>query len=75
MDIKWGTPYSIRDGFHTKWRREWCVHENLLSGFFQFWNKSKFKMMANGYSLSKSKITGKWFIFSFSGQGSIIIVG
>jgi len=63
MDIKWGTPYSIRDGFHTKWRREWCVPENLLSGFFQFWNKSKFKMMANGYSLSKSKITGKWFIF------------
>ncbi len=63
MDIRWGSPYIFKQGFSTKWRREWCIPDEMLSGFFIFWKQNRFKMLADGFSVSKSKLTGKWFLY------------
>jgi superfamily II DNA or RNA helicase len=61
-DILWGSPYKVREGFAIKWKREWCIPPEMLNGFFIFWKRNKFKLLAEGFSVSKSKISNKWFL-------------
>jgi superfamily II DNA or RNA helicase len=63
LDIQWGSPYTIREGFATKWRREWCIPPPLLGGFFAFWKAKRFKMLADGFTVTKSEKTGKWYLY------------
>ena len=63
LDIQWSPPYKYKEGFATKWRREWCIPKDKVSEFFIFWNKYRFKMLADGFTVNKSKISEKWFIF------------
>lgn len=62
LDIKWSSPYSFKDGFTTKWKREWCVPTSLVSGFFEFWRTNKFKLLAEGFTVTKSKLNEKWYL-------------
>lgn len=62
LDISWGTPYTIKEGFATKWRREWCIPKGMLGGFFEFWRKNRFKLLAEGFSVFKSELTNKWYL-------------
>ena len=63
LDITWSLPYTVREGFATKWRREWCIPANMLDGFFAFWKPNRFKMLAEGFELIKSEKTGKWYLY------------
>jgi len=63
LDIRWSAPYTVREGFASKWRREWCIPPDMLSAFFGFWKKNRFKMLADGFTVKKSEKTGKWYLY------------
>src|SRR5574343_1125211 len=63
LDIPWSPPYTVREGFATKWRREWCIPPNMLGGFFAFWKRKRFQMLADGFTVTKSEKTGKWYLY------------
>lgn len=63
LDISWSPPHTIREGFATKWRREWCIPSNMLGGFFAFWKPNRFKMLADGFTVIKSEKTDKWYLY------------
>lgn len=63
LNIKWSDPYTIKEGCTTKWRREWNIPSEMLSGFFSFWKANRFKMLADGFSVTKSNYSGKWFLY------------
>ena len=63
LDIRWGQPYKVYSGPLVQWRREWCIPPEYLSGFFEFWKKHKFKMLADGFTVTKSKANNKWYFF------------
>ena len=71
LNIQWGTPFSVKEGFTTKWKREWCIPEDKLNGFFIFWRKNKFKLIADGFSISKSESTGKWYLLETQDDESL----
>ena len=54
LDIQWSPSYKVYFGHTVKWRREWCIPQGMLGGFFQFWNANKVSLMADGFSISKS---------------------
>lgn len=60
LDIRWSLPYKYD---FTKWRREWHIPDNMLPGFFEFWKNNKFKLLAEGFNVSKSEQTGKWYLY------------
>ena len=62
LDIQWGTPYKIASGPLVKWRREWLIKTEYLNDFFIFWNKNIYVMLADGFSITKSKSTNEWFL-------------
>jgi len=49
LTINWKTPFKTRQG----WRREWTIPVNLLSLFFNWWRKNKFKYLNEGFSVYK----------------------
>lgn len=63
LDIKWSEPYVVKSGNSSKWRREWNIPEQMVGGFFDFWKKNRFKLLTDGFSVSKSKVTNKWFLY------------
>lgn len=63
LNIRWSPPYTIKVGAKSKWRREWCIPSEMLSGFFQFWKKNRFKLLSDGFSVSKSEHSGKWYLY------------
>ena len=63
LDITFGPPYTVREGFATKWRREWCIPPSMLGGFFAFWKANRFKMLNDGFTVKKSDKTGKWYLY------------
>lgn len=63
LDIKWSSPVLIKNGSIAKWKREWCISPDKLSGFFIFWKRNRFKMLADGFTVSKSKLTNKWYLY------------
>lgn len=63
LDIHWSPPYVVKEGYTSKWRREWTIPADMQHGFFLFWKDNKFKMMADGFSVAQSKISKKWFLY------------
>jgi hypothetical protein len=63
LDIRWGQPYKVYSGPIVQWRREWCIPSDYLNGFFTFWKKHKFKMLADGFTITKSKANNRWYLF------------
>lgn len=62
LNIQWGPPYTVREGFTTKWKREWCIPPDMVSGFFAFWRRNRFKLLTEGFAVTKSEKTGKWYL-------------
>ena len=58
IDFKWSKPYKSLG----KWRREYIIPNELLNGFFQFWKNNKFKLLNDGYGVTKNK-SKEWLIF------------
>ncbi len=63
LQIRWSSPYTVKAGSKSAWRREWCIPPALLSGFFEFWKRSRFKLLADGFSVIKSEHSGKWYLY------------
>jgi superfamily II DNA or RNA helicase len=63
LNIRWSPPYTIKEGCATKWRREWAIPSDMVNGFFAFWKNNRFKMLADGFTVTKSKHSGKWFLY------------
>lgn len=63
LNIQWSPPYTVKNGAKSQWRREWCIPEDMVSSFFVFWKRNKFKLLAEGFSVSKSERTGRWYWF------------
>lgn len=63
LDIRWSAPYTIREGYKTQWRREWCIPAEMVSEFFIFWKGHRFQMLADGFTVSKSERSGKWYLY------------
>lgn len=63
LDIRWSPPYVVREGFKSIWRREWSIPAEMQQGFFIFWKENKFKMMADGFTVGKSKQSDKWYLY------------
>lgn len=63
LDIRFSSPYKIYIGSVSEWRRDWCIPMDKISGFFEFWKKNRFKMLADGFSVKKSEASGKWYLY------------
>ena len=35
----------------------------MLGGFFAFWKPNRFKMLADGFTVKKSLLTKKWYLY------------
>lgn len=57
--INWSEPAKVNTKYGPKWTRWWVIPTDYLEGFFVFWNGSKVKLKAQGYSISKNKL-GQW---------------
>jgi hypothetical protein len=52
--IAWEEPKKVKvENGSTQWRREWRIPYTLRPGFFAFWNKSKFSLKDEGFSVYK----------------------
>ena len=62
FEIKWSEPYKIedRDGV-SKFRRHWLIPQHHRSAFFNFWNRSKFHLWNEGFSVTKQD--EDWVLF------------
>ena len=63
LDIRWSKSYSVKQGVTAKWRREWCIPDNMVSPFFIFWKANRFRMLADGFTVKKSEHSGKWYLY------------
>ena len=61
IDFTWSVPHQCLVGNSKKWRREYIIPPEMLTGFFNFWRKNKFQLLSQGFGVSKIK--DKW-IFS-----------
>jgi superfamily II DNA or RNA helicase len=57
--INWSETNKVQTKYGYKWMRYWVIPKDYLEGFFVFWNNSKIKLKAQGYSISKNKL-GQW---------------
>ena len=57
--INWSEPTKVNTKYGPKWMRYWIIPTDYLEGFFVFWNSSKVKLKAQGYSIGKNKL-GQW---------------
>lgn len=62
LEIQWSEPFQWenKDG-DIMWRRFWKVPVEYRSVFFAFWNREKYKMWGEGYSISK--VDNDWFLY------------
>jgi hypothetical protein len=63
LNIRWSSPYTVKTGATSQWRREWSIPPEMVSGFFAFWKKNRFKLLAEGFSVNKSEHSGKWYLY------------
>lgn len=54
--INWSEPTKVNTKYGPKWMRYWIIPTEYLEGFFVFWNGSKVKLKAQGYSIGKNKL-------------------
>lgn len=71
--INWDKPYPYKENGIQKWRREWCIPIDKLGEFFSFWNNNKFKMLSDGYSVYKSPVTNKWYLYETREASNLFI--
>ena len=57
--INWSETNKVQTKYGSKWMSYWVIPKDYLEGFFVFWNNSKIKLKAQGYSISKNKL-GQW---------------
>ena len=62
LDITWSDLYQWenRDG-DMVWRRNWKIPPEYRPSFFSFWNKAKYGMWNEGFSVSK--IDSDWYLY------------
>lgn len=62
FEIKWSDPYPFvdKDG-RDKWRRHWIIPQPNRSSFFQWWNKNKFRLWNDGFSVAKQDV--EWVVY------------
>ena len=62
LDIQWSDPYQWenKDG-ELVWRRVWKIPVEYRPPFFTFWNRAKYKMWSEGFSVSK--IDNDWYLY------------
>lgn len=63
LNIRWSPPYTVKTGAKSQWRREWSIPTEMLDGFFQFWKGNRFKLLNDGFTVSKSAHSGKWYLY------------
>lgn len=63
LNIQWSPPYTVKSGAKSQWRREWCIPKEMASGFFEFWKRNRFKLLSDGFTVSKSEHTGRWYLY------------
>lgn len=51
LDIQWTAPYRIN--LTNQWAREWRIPNDSVNGFFEFWKQHKFKMLSDGFTVTK----------------------
>ena len=73
LDITWSDPYKTKIDNVLKMRREWCIPKDKLNSFFIYWNSNKFELLKKGFSISKSKVTGKWYVFDTKDNISLFL--
>jgi len=62
--INWSEPSKVNTKYGPKWMRWWVIPTDYLEGFFVFWNGSKVKLKAQGYSVGKNKL-GQWCLYEW----------
>ncbi len=62
--INWSEPSKVNTKYGPKWMRWWVIPTEYLEGFFVFWNSSKVKLKAQGYSVGKNKL-GQWSLYEW----------
>lgn len=62
LEIQWSEPFQWenKDG-DIMWRRFWKIPIEYRSVFFSFWNREKYRMWTEGYSISK--VDNDWFLY------------
>lgn len=62
LEIKWSEPFQweSKNG-DMLWRRFWKIPVDHRSVFFSFWNREKYKMWGEGYSISK--LDNDWVLY------------
>lgn len=62
LDIQWSEPYQWenKDG-ELMWRRMWRIPVEYRSPFFTFWNRAKYQMWGEGFSIAK--IDADWYLY------------
>lgn len=62
LEITWSKPYQWENRDNDLvWRRVWKIPEECRSPFFTFWNKEKYKMWNQGFSVGK--IDNDWCLY------------
>lgn len=59
ITIKWSEPQKVKTKYGLRWLRSWTIPDNLLEGFFLFWNAKKEVLKPKGYTLGKNRLD-KW---------------
>jgi superfamily II DNA or RNA helicase len=62
--INWSEPSKVNTKYGPKWMRYWVIPTEYLEGFFEFWNGSKVKLKAQGYSIGKNKLN-QWALYEW----------
>jgi len=62
FEIKWSEPYKVQDKDGVdKWRRHWIIPPLNRSSFFNFWNRQKYKLWSEGFSVAKQDT--EWVVY------------
>jgi superfamily II DNA or RNA helicase len=60
LDVQWEEPKKVRVGSVAQWRRQWLIPVEFRGGFFDFWKRNKFKLLADGFSVYKKD--NDWYL-------------
>lgn len=60
LDVQWEQPKKVKTGGLFQWQRQWPIPVEFLGGFFSFWKRNKFKLLADGFSVYKKD--DKWYL-------------
>jgi len=60
IEIVWEKPFKIKCGDLYKFRRNWLIPVHIRKDFFNWWNKNKFRLLDEGFSVTKKD--DDWFL-------------